>query len=54
MQNMIEYLKIKTKFKVIEQLVIKIIKIYQNSIKLINFTILRNRVDLRQLKRSQK
>ena len=54
MQNMIEYLKIKTRFKVKEQFIVKIIKTYRNLIKLINSMISRNQVDLYQLKRSQK
>ena len=47
MQNVIEYLKIKTKFKIKKQLVVKIIKICRNLMKLTNFTISRNWVDLR-------
>ena len=45
-QDMIHYLKIRTKFKVKEQLNIKIIKICQNSMKLINFLNALNRVTL--------
>ena len=37
MQNLIHYLKIKTKFKVKKQFDIKIIKACRDSIKLINF-----------------
>ena len=54
MQNVIEYLKIKTKFKIKKQFIVKIIKIYRNLMKLINFMISRNRINLCQLKRSQK
>ena len=51
---MIHYLKIKTRFKVKEQLNVRIIKICRNSIKLINFLNALNRVALCQLKQNQK
>ena len=54
MQDVIHYLKIKTRFKVKEQLNVKIIKICQNSMKLTNFLNAMNRVVLCQLKRNQK
>ena len=54
MQDIIHYLKIKTRFKVKEQLDIKIIKICQDLIKLINSLNALNRVTLYLLKRSQK
>ena len=53
MQDVIHYLNIKTRFKIKEQLDVKIIKMYQDSIKLINFLNALNRVALCQLKRSQ-
>ena len=53
-QDVIHYLKIKTRFKVKEQLNVKIIKICRDSMKLINFLNALNRVALCQLKRSQK
>ena len=54
MQDVIHYLKIKTRFKVKKQFNIKIIKICQNSMKLTNFLNTLNRTALCQLKRSQK
>ena len=54
MQNVIHYLKIRTRFKIKKQLDVKIIKICQDSMKLINFLNALNRVALCQLKRSQK
>ena len=54
MQDVTHYLKIKTKFKVKEQLNVKIITIYQDLIKLINLLNALNRAALCQLKRSQK
>ena len=54
MQDVIHYLKIKTRFKAKKQLDIKIIKIYQDSMKLINSLNTLNRIGLCQLKRSQK
>ena len=51
---MLHYLKIKTRFKVKEQLDVKIIKTYRDSIKLINFLNALNRAALCQLKQSQK
>ena len=54
MQDMIHYLKIKTRFKVKEQFDIKIIKICLDLMKLINFLNALNRAALCQLKRSQK
>ena len=54
MQDVIHYLKIKTRFKVKEQLDVRIIKICRNSMKLINFLNALNRATLYQLKQSQK
>ena len=54
MQNVIHYLKIKTRFKVKEQFDVKIIKICRNLIKLINLLNALNRTALCQLKQSQK
>ena len=54
MQDVIHYLKIKTRFKVKKQLNVKIIRICQNSIKLINSLNALNRVVLCQLKQNQK
>ena len=54
MQDMIHYLKIKTKFKMKKQFDVKIIKICRNLMKLINFLNTLNRVVLCQLKQSQK
>ena len=51
---MIHYLKIKTRFKTKEQFDVRIIKICQNSMKLIHFLNVLNWVALCQLKRSQK
>ena len=53
-QNVIHYLKIKTRFKVKEQFNVRIIKVYRNSMKLTNFLNALNRAALCQLKRSQK
>ena len=54
MQDVICYLKVKTRFETKKQLDIKIIKICQNSIKLTNLLNALNRAVLCQLKRSQK
>ena len=54
MQNVIHYLKIKTRFKIKKQFDVKIIKICRNSIKLTNLLNALNRIVLCQLKRSQK
>ena len=54
MQDVIHYLKIKTRFKVKKQLNVRIIKIYRDSMKLIDFLNALNRVALCQLKQSQK
>ena len=54
MQDIIHYLKIKTKFKLKKQFNIRLIKIYQDAIKLTNFLNVLNRVALCQLKQSQK
>ena len=54
MQDVIYYLKIKTRFKTKEQLDIKIIKICRDLMKLINSLNVLNRVVLCQLKQSQK
>ena len=54
MQNIIYYLKIKTRFKIKKQFNIKIIKICQDSMKLINTLNALNRVALCQLKQCQK
>ena len=54
MQDIIHYSKIKTRFKIKKQLNVKIIKICQNLIKLINFLNALNWVALCQLKQSQK
>ena len=54
MQDVIHYLKIKTRFKIKEQFNVKIIKICRDSMKLINFLNALNRAVLCQLKRSQK
>ena len=53
-QDVIHYLKIKTRFKVKKQFNVRIIKICRNSMKLINLLNALNRVVLCQLKRSQK
>ena len=50
MQDVIHYLKIKARFKVKKQFNVKIIKIYRNSTKLINFLNALNRAALYQLK----
>ena len=50
MQNMIHYLKIKTRFKVKKQFNIRIIKIYQDLTKLTNLLNALNRIVLCQLK----
>ena len=52
MQDVIHYLKIKARFKIKEQFDVKIIKICQNLMKLINFLNALNRVVLCQLKQS--
>ena len=54
MQDVIHYLKIKTRFKVKEQLDVKIIKVCRNSMKLTNFLNALNQVALCQLKQNQK
>ena len=54
MQDVIHYLKIKTRFKVKKQFNVKIIKICRESMKLINLLNVLNRAVLWQLKRSQK
>ena len=46
MQDMIHYLTLETRFKVKEQLDVRIIKICQNSMKLINLLNALNRVAL--------
>ena len=54
MQDVIYYLKIKTRFKIKKQFNVRIIKICRDLIKLINFLNALNRAVLCQLKRSQK
>ena len=54
MQDVIHYLKIKTKFKIKKQFDVWIIKVCQDLIKLMNFLNTLNRVALCQLKQSQK
>ena len=54
MQNVIHYLKIKARFKIKKQFDVKIIKICQDSMKLISLLNALNRAVLCQLKRSQK
>ena len=54
MQDAMNYLKIKARFNVKEQLNVKIIKICRDLMKLTNFLNALNRVILCQLKRNQK
>ena len=54
MQDVIHYLKIKTRFKIKKQFNVKIIKICRNLRKLINSLNALNRAALCQLKQSQK
>ena len=53
-QNVIYYLEIKARFKIKKQLNFRIIKIYRNLMKLLNFLNALNRMTLCQFKRSQK
>ena len=54
MQDLIHYLKIKTRFKVKKQFDVRIIKVYRDSMKLINALNILNRTALCQLKQNQK
>ena len=54
MQDVIHFLKIKTRFKVKEQFDIRIIKVCRDLIKLINFLNSLNRTVLYELKRNKK
>ena len=54
MQDVIHYLKIKTRFKVKKQFNVRLIKICRDSMKLTNFLDALNRDILCQLKQSQK